>query len=104
MAAVLQLRLNCLELGHQPLLRRFAPYDECPIFPALPTVMREAQKREGLRLSLSPPLSVLDSETAQTRSAASSPRAIPGRTSPDAPGSFPGNAPPPLGFRNPPPD
>src|SRR4051794_14419345 len=29
----------------------FAPYDERSILPALPTVVREAQKREGLRLS-----------------------------------------------------
>jgi hypothetical protein len=26
--AAFQLRLDCLELGHQPLLRRLAPYDE----------------------------------------------------------------------------
>src|SRR5277367_5201020 len=48
-----QLHLNCLELSHQPLLRRLAPHDERSVFPALPTVMREAQKRKGLRLSLS---------------------------------------------------
>src|SRR5713101_1844027 len=53
MTPVFQLRFDCLELGHQPLLRRLAPYDERSILPALPTVMREAQKREGLRLSLS---------------------------------------------------
>jgi hypothetical protein len=47
--AAFELRLDCLELGHQPLLRRHA-------------VMREAQKREGLRFSLSPLLSVLDGE------------------------------------------
>ena len=58
MTAVFQLRLDCLELGHQPLLRRLAPYDERSILPALPTVMCEAQKRKGLRRSLSPLLSV----------------------------------------------
>jgi len=55
-----QLRFNCLELGHRPLL--LAPYDELSIFPALPAVVREDQKREGLRLSLSPLLSVLSGE------------------------------------------
>src|SRR6266446_1620242 len=62
MTTAFQLRLNCLELGHQPLLRRLAPHDECSIFPALPTIMREAQKREGFRLSLSPLLSALSGE------------------------------------------
>src|SRR5712692_4792901 len=62
MTAALQLRLDCLELGYQPLLRRFAPDDERSVLPALPTVMREAQKREGLRLFLSPPRSVLGGE------------------------------------------
>src|SRR5258708_37845104 len=64
-AAAFQLRLNGLELGHHPLLRRFAPYDERSIFPALPTVVREAQKREGLRFSLSPLLSVSGGEPAE---------------------------------------
>ena len=41
------------QLRHHPLARRFAPYDETAVAPPLPTVMREAQKREGLRLSLS---------------------------------------------------
>src|ERR1700694_31653 len=62
MTAALQLHFDCLELGHQPLLRRLAPDDERSIFPTLPTVMREAQKREGLRLSLSPLLSVTSGE------------------------------------------
>ena len=54
MTPAFQLRFNCLELGHQPLLCRLPPDDERSILPALPTVVREAQKREGLRLSLSP--------------------------------------------------
>jgi hypothetical protein len=57
-----QLRFDCLELSYQPFLRRLAPYYERSVFPALPTVVREAQKREGLRFSLSPLLSVLDGE------------------------------------------
>ena len=56
--AAFQLCFDCLELSYQPFLRRLAPYDERSIFPALPTVVREAQKRKGLRFSLSPLLSV----------------------------------------------
>ena len=40
------------QLRHHPLVRRFAPYDETAVAPSLPTVMREAQERKGLRLSL----------------------------------------------------
>ena len=47
-----QLCLNCTQFGHQPLLRRFPPDDEGSIAPALPTVMCEAQEREGLGFSL----------------------------------------------------
>ena len=35
-AAVFQLQFYCFELGHQPLLRRFTPYDECPSFRRFP--------------------------------------------------------------------
>jgi hypothetical protein len=62
MTSARQLRFDCLELGYQPLLRRLAPHDERSIFPALPTVVSEAQKREGFRFSLSPLLSVLSGE------------------------------------------
>src|SRR5215469_990284 len=41
------------QLRHHPLSRRFAPYDETSVAPPLPTVVREAEKREGFRLSLS---------------------------------------------------
>jgi hypothetical protein len=41
------------QLRHHPLARRFAPYDETAVAPPLPTVMCEAEKREGLRLFLS---------------------------------------------------
>jgi len=97
--AALQLRFDCLELGHQPFLGRLTPYDERSILPALPTIVCEAQKCEGFRFSL------LDfgRRTARTRSAASSPCATPGRTSPGAPGILSGIAPPPLGSRSPPP-
>jgi hypothetical protein len=40
------------QLRHHPLRRRFAPYDETAVAPPLPTVMREAEERKGLRLSL----------------------------------------------------
>ena len=59
---VFELRFDCLELGHHPLLRRLASYDERSILPALPAVMRKAEKREGPRFSLSPLLSVLSGE------------------------------------------
>ena len=51
-------QFNRLELSNQPLLCRLTPDDERSVLPALPAVMREAQKGEGLRLSLPPPLSV----------------------------------------------
>lgn len=41
-----------MQLRHHPFLRRFAPDRERTGFPALPTVMRETQECEGLRLSL----------------------------------------------------
>ena len=56
---------NCfksMQLRHHPLLRRLAPDDECAGFLALPAVMREAQEREGLRLSLSTLLPVLSGQ------------------------------------------
>ncbi len=51
--AAAQFCFNCVQLGHHAFLRRFPPDDECPIAPALPAVVREAQKRKGLRLSFS---------------------------------------------------
>src|SRR5580700_4613150 len=46
-----QLHFDYLELGDHPLLCRFAPYGEGAV-PQLPTIMCEAQEREGLRFSL----------------------------------------------------
>ena len=62
MTPVFELHFDCLELSHHPLLRRLAPYDERSILPALPAIMRETQKREGIRFSLSPLLSILCGE------------------------------------------
>ena len=53
----LQLHLDGLELSDQTLLRRFAPDCEGPVL-ALPTMMREAQKREGFRFSLAAPFPI----------------------------------------------
>src|ERR1700740_2888267 len=44
-----------LQLRHHSLLCPFTSHDETAVAPALPTVVREAQEREGFRLSLSPP-------------------------------------------------
>src|ERR1017187_6368327 len=60
--AALQLRFDCLELGYHPLLGRLSPHDERSIFPALPAIVRKAQKCEGLWLSLPPLLSVRGGE------------------------------------------
>src|ERR1700730_16434293 len=57
-----QLCLNRMQLRHHPLLCRFPPDDEGPIAPALPTVMCEAQEREGLGLSLPPLFPVTSGE------------------------------------------
>jgi hypothetical protein len=62
MVSMLQLSFNSFDLGHQPLLRRFPPYGERLTFPALPAIVRETQKREGLRLSLPSPFAVLRGE------------------------------------------
>src|SRR5579864_6603890 len=59
---VAQFCLDCVQLGHHPLLGRFPPDDEGPIAPALPATMREAQEREGLRFSLSTLLPALSGE------------------------------------------
>jgi hypothetical protein len=50
-----QLCLKGMQLCHHSLLRRFPPDDERTIAPLLPAVMREAQEREGFRLSLAAP-------------------------------------------------
>ena len=50
------------QLRHHPLAGRFAPYDEAPVAPTLPTIMREAQERKGLWFSLAAPLPVLFGE------------------------------------------
>src|SRR5215470_1985969 len=57
-----QFCFDCMQLCHHPLLRCFPPYDKGSIAPALPTVMGEAQKREGLRLALSTLLPVPSGE------------------------------------------
>jgi hypothetical protein len=49
-----KLRFESLQLRHHPLFRRYPPYDELPVAAALPTVVGEAQEREGCWLSLSP--------------------------------------------------
>jgi hypothetical protein len=51
--AAAQFCFNSVQLCHHAFLRRFPPDDECPIVPTLPAVVREAQKRKGLRLSFS---------------------------------------------------
>src|SRR5215475_15460244 len=48
-----QLCFDYAQLRHHPLRRRFAPDDETAVAPPLPTVVREAEERKGLRLSLS---------------------------------------------------
>jgi hypothetical protein len=62
MAAAFQLNFNLFELGHQPLVRRLPPYDECTVFPALPAILRDAQKCKGFRFSLPPPFPILGGE------------------------------------------
>src|SRR5450631_3134786 len=57
-----QLCLNGQQLRHHPLLRRYTPHSECSIFPALPAIMREAQKRKGFRFPLTTLLPVLSGE------------------------------------------
>ena len=57
-----KLQFDLLELSNQPLLCRLTPDDERSVFPALPAVVREAQKGEGLRFSLPPPVSVRGGE------------------------------------------
>src|ERR671931_1566561 len=54
----LQLSLDGVELGRHSLLRRDPPDDEGSVAVALPTVVGETQKREGLRFSLSTMLPV----------------------------------------------
>jgi hypothetical protein len=49
-----QFRFQTTQLRHHPLARRFAPYNETAVAPPLPAVMREAEERKGLRLSLTP--------------------------------------------------
>src|SRR5260370_7562610 len=51
------------QLRHHPLSGRFAPYDEAPVAPTLPPIMRETQKRKGLWFSPPPPLPVLFAQT-----------------------------------------
>ena len=57
-----QLRLNGGQLGHHGLLRRLPPDRECCIAPALPAIVREAQKRKALRLPFSTPRPILSGE------------------------------------------
>src|ERR1700674_3240998 len=47
-----QLCFNQAQRWGHPLLRRLSPNDERARVPPLPAIMRETQKREGLRLSL----------------------------------------------------
>jgi hypothetical protein len=53
MLPALQLSLDGLELGRHSLLRRNPPDDEGSVAVALPTIVGETQKGEGLRFSLS---------------------------------------------------
>jgi len=53
MLTALQLSLDGFELGRHSLVRRDPPDDEDSVAVALPTVVGETQKREGLRFSLS---------------------------------------------------
>jgi hypothetical protein len=52
-----------MQLGHHALLRRFPPDGERSIAPAFPAVMRETQKRKGLRLPFTTLLPVLGGES-----------------------------------------
>ena len=47
MSEASQLLFDFLELGHHPLLGRLTPYDQGSVVPALPTIVCEAQTREG---------------------------------------------------------
>src|SRR5215831_711102 len=53
-----QLHFDSFELCQHPLLRRLAPDDEAPVALVLPAVVREAQERESLRLSLAAPFPI----------------------------------------------
>jgi hypothetical protein len=57
-----QFCFKCMQLRHHALLRRFPPDDERSIAPALPAVVREAQKRKGLRLPFTTLLPILGGE------------------------------------------
>src|SRR2546423_13784286 len=59
---VLKLCLDEIELDKHPFLRRNAPDVEGSAAREVSTEMREPQKREGLRFSLTTPLSVSDGE------------------------------------------
>ena len=58
----LKLSLDDLKLRDHALLRRKPPDDESSIMDPLPTVVSEAQKREGLRFSLAVLLPVSSGE------------------------------------------
>jgi hypothetical protein len=54
MLLALKLNLDGFKLRDHPLFRRNPPDDEMSVASALPTVVGEAQEREGLGFSLSP--------------------------------------------------
>jgi len=62
---VLKLSLKEIKLRDHPLFRRNAPDVEGSAARELPTEMGEPQKREGLRFSLTTPLSVSDGEPSE---------------------------------------
>jgi hypothetical protein len=98
---VLKLCLDEIELDKHPFLRRNAPDVEGSAAREVSTEMREPQKREGLRFSLTTPLSVSDRRTARTRSDVSCPDAIPDRTLPAVPETPQGTARRRLDFESP---
>ena len=85
MLPALKLSLDGFQLRDHPLLRRFPPDDEGSVAVALPTVVREAQEREGLWFSLSALLPVSSGEPPELDQSCLVRDVIPSRTSPAVP-------------------
>ena len=62
MHPVTQLCIDDTQLRDHPLPHRLPSNNERAVAPPLPTIMREAQEREGFGFSLSPLFSILDCE------------------------------------------
>src|SRR5205085_6359990 len=65
MHPVAQFCLNQTQFRNHPLSYRLSPNDEGAILPSLPAIMRETQKGEGVRFSLSTLFSVLNCEPSE---------------------------------------